>query len=107
MISVPLICVQPSRQEPLEEWPHLGESVLGSTFGEQICLTCHFLRQHSDHNDNDVLSCHLHQGLIGHTEQLTRGCLNWCQDMNRQRQESAQGTSTRISADEVQGDARD
>jgi hypothetical protein len=40
-------------------------------------MTCHFFRHHAGVNCIQVLTCQLHQGLIGQGEHLTRRCPSW------------------------------
>lgn len=85
MVPVPLSCLHPSRHEPLEQWPHLDSSVLTASRSRAVCLTCHFFRHHPSPDGIPVLACHLHQGLIGHGEQLTRRCRHWTEELHHQR----------------------
>ena len=62
--SIPLLRIQPSRIEPIEEWLYLDKAVLLKTRSRKVCMTCQ-----------------LHQGLIAHGEHLTSRCQGWTYDM--------------------------
>jgi hypothetical protein len=85
MVPVPLSCLQPSRSEPLEAWPQLDQPVLRPSRSRSVCLTCHFFRHHPGADGIPLLACHLHQGLIGHGDQITQCCANWTDDLVRQQ----------------------
>ena len=52
-------------ETPIEEWPYLEEAVLLKTRSRKVCMTCHWFRHHAGVNCIPVLTCQLHQGLIG------------------------------------------
>lgn len=67
----------PSREEEIEAWPYLDESVLLRTRSRKVCMTCHWFRHHAGAGCIPVLTCQLHQGLIAHGEHLTHRCQGW------------------------------
>jgi len=85
MVPVPLSRLQPSRDEEIEEWPWLDQEVLRHSRSRQVCMTCHFFRHHPGPNCIPLLTCHLHQGLIAHSEHLSHRCSCWAEDLHRQR----------------------
>jgi len=85
VVPVPLSCVQPSRPEPLEDWPQLDQQTLQSSRSRSVCLTCHFFRHHPGGDGIPLLTCHLHQSLIGHGQHLIRRCPHWTQELYHQR----------------------
>ena len=85
MVPIRLSSVVPSREEPIEEWPYLGQDVLTPPRRARSCLTCHWFRHHAGANCIPVLTCQLHQGLLAHGEHLTRRCQGWTKDQVRQR----------------------
>ena len=85
MVPVPLTHDQPSRYEPVEEWPWLDQGILIASRSRQVCLTCHFFRHHPGPNCIPLLSCHLHQGLIAHGEHITHCCPGWTAETHRSR----------------------
>ena len=85
MIPVLLYRLQPSRKEEIEDWPWLDKAVLRSSRSRQVCMTCHFFRHHPGPECIPLLTCHLHQGLIGHGEHLTSRCSGLSEDVHRQR----------------------
>lgn len=85
MVPVPLSCVEPSREEPIEQWPQLDGDVLVVSRSGSVCLTCHFFRHHPGPDAIPLLTCHLHQALIGHGEQLNHRCANWTGELVRSR----------------------
>ena len=52
-------------EAPIEEWPYLDEGTLVKTRSRKVCMTCHWFRHHAGVNCIPVLTCQLHQGLIG------------------------------------------
>ena len=85
MVPVPLSRLEPSRKEEIEDWPWLDQAVLRSSRSRQVCMTCHFFRHHPGPECIPLLTCHLHQGLIGHGEHLTSRCSGLSEDVHRQR----------------------
>ena len=85
MVPVKISRLQPSRLDAIEDWPWLDKEVLRSSRSRQVCMTCHFFRQHPVPDDIPLLACHLHQGLIAHAEHLTRRCSEWTENLRRQR----------------------
>ena len=85
MVPVPLSRLQPSRIEPVEEWPWLNQGVLVTSRSRQVCLTCHFFRHYPATNCIPLLTCHLHQGLIAHGEHITHRCLGWTEEAHLRR----------------------
>ena len=71
--------------EAIEAWPWLDQEVLRTSRSRQVCMTCHFFRQHPGLHGIPLLACHLHQGLIAHGEHLTRRCSGWAENLRRQR----------------------
>jgi hypothetical protein len=47
-------------------------------------MTCHWFRHHAGPGCIPLLTCQLHQGLIGQGEHLTHRCQGWTDDMVRQ-----------------------
>jgi hypothetical protein len=68
-----------------EAWPPLGEALLRQTRSRKVCMTCHWFRHHLGSDGIPLLTCQLHQGLIGQGEHLTSRCQGWSDDMARQR----------------------
>jgi hypothetical protein len=85
VVPVPLSRLQPSRPEPIEQWPWLDQEVLIPSRSRQVCLTCHFFRHHPAPECIPLLTCQLHQGLIAHGEHITHRCGGWTQEQHRQR----------------------
>ncbi|MFN7897785.1 MAG: galactose oxidase [Cyanobacteriota bacterium] len=85
MEAVPLSRLQPSHDEEIEDWPYLDEVVLRKSRSRQVCMTCHLFRHLPGPNCIPLLSCHLHQGLIAHGENLTHRCSGWTEDLLRQK----------------------
>ncbi|MFQ6538229.1 MULTISPECIES: hypothetical protein [Aphanothece] len=83
MVPLALASIQPSRLEPIEEWPALGAERLVASRSRCVCLTCHFFRHHPGPGGIPLLACHLHQGLIAHGEHITRRCAGWTQELHR------------------------
>ncbi|MEB3172145.1 MAG: galactose oxidase [Synechococcaceae cyanobacterium] len=81
VVPVPLSRLQPSRSEPIEQWPWLDQGVLLPSRSRQVCLTCHFFRHHPGPDCIPLLTCQLHQGLIAHGEHLTSRCQSWTDDL--------------------------
>jgi len=77
--------LEPSRDEAIEDWPWLDQEVLRRSRSHQVCMTCHFFRHHPGPDSIPLLTCHLHQGLIAHGENLTRRCSSWMENLPRQR----------------------
>ena len=68
-----------------EAWPYLDQGVLRPSRSRKVCMTCHWFRHHAGPECIPVLTCQLHQGLIGQGEHLIRRCQGWTDDMARQR----------------------
>ena len=85
VVPVPLSRLQPSRPEPIEQWPWLDQDVLIPSRSRQVCLTCHFFRHHPAPGCIPLLTCQLHQGLIAHGEHITHRCPGWTENLHRQR----------------------
>jgi hypothetical protein len=77
--------LEPSRWEPIEDWPWLDQEVLVTSRSHQVCMTCHAFRHHPGPNGIPLLCCHVHQGLIAHGEHLTRRCSGWMENRYWQR----------------------
>ena len=68
-----------------EAWPYLDKGVLRPSRSRKVCMTCHWFRHHAGAECIPLLTCQLHQGLIGQGEHLIRRCQGWTDDMARQR----------------------
>jgi len=77
--------LEPSRSEPLDEWPWLGRDVLLPTRSRRVCMTCHWFRHHASGGGIPQLTCQRHQALLAHGEHLTHRCTGWTDDLHRQR----------------------
>ena len=79
-----------SRQEPFclranKDMPWLDQDVLLSSRSHQVCMSCHFFRQHPWADGIPLLACHLYEGLIAHGEHLTRRCCEWQENLRPPR----------------------
>ncbi|MCP9916267.1 galactose oxidase [Cyanobium sp. ATX 6F1] len=85
MVPLPLSTLEPSRLEPIEDWPWLGGPVLVAARSRKVCMTCHWFRHHAAPGGIPMLTCQLHQGLLAHGDHLTHRCSGWTDDLHRQR----------------------
>jgi len=81
-----------AQQVAIEAWPFLDETVLLLTRSRKVCMTCHWFRHHAGVNCTPVLTCKLHQGLLGQGEHLTHRCHGWTEDLMRQRGWAPEGS---------------
>jgi hypothetical protein len=77
--------LEPSRIEPLDDWPWLGSDVLKPARSRQVCMTCHWFRHHAASSGIPLLTCQRHQALLAHGDHLTHRCPGWTDDLHRQR----------------------
>ena len=68
-----------------EAWPYLEQDVLRPSRSRKVCMTCHWFRHHAGPQCIPLLTCQLHQGLIGQGDHLLNRCQGWTDDMARQR----------------------
>ena len=68
-----------------EAWPYLEQDVLRPSRSRKVCMTCHWFQHHARPQCIPLLTCQLHQGLIGQGEHLIRRCQGWTDDMARQQ----------------------
>jgi hypothetical protein len=68
LVPLPLLQLQPSRLESIDDWPWLQHDVLCFSRSRQVCMTCHFLCHHCGSDAIPLLACHLHHGRIAHGE---------------------------------------
>jgi hypothetical protein len=73
---------KPAAQGDCEAWHHLDEGALRPSRSRKACMTCHWSGTGPERIP--LLTCQLHQGLIGRGEHLVR-CPGWTDDMARQR----------------------
>ncbi len=85
MVPLTLSTLEPSRLEPIEDWPWLGGPVLVAARSRKVCMTCHWFRHHAVPGGIPLLTCQLHQGLLAHGDHLTHRCMGWTDDLHRQR----------------------
>ena len=71
--------------ELCDGWPYLDQEVLIASRSRKVCMTCHWFRHQSGVTCIPLLTCQLHQGLIGQGDHLTHRCQGWTDDMTRQR----------------------
>jgi hypothetical protein len=74
-----------SLDQPVDEWPFLGQSVLVRSRSRKVCMNCYWFRHHSGVNCIPLLTCQLHQGLLAQGEHLVSRCQGWPDDRERQR----------------------
>ena len=68
-----------------EAWPYLEQDVLRPSRSRKVCMTCHWFQHHARPQCIPLLTCQLHQGLIGQGDHLIRRCQGWTDDMTSQR----------------------
>ena len=60
-----------------EEWDFLQLNVLKPSRSSKVCITCQHFRYEVDRHCVTLLTCPIHQGLIPHSEHLTRRFSQW------------------------------
>ena len=60
-----------------EEWAYLDHVVLRPSRSGQVCITCRHFSYEVSRSCVTLLTCPIHQALIGQGEQLTRRCSHW------------------------------